>query len=243
MRWDNHSPYTVSMAKYTLLLKQLADTEKETNGEFKIFSFDYDFYTDDEELKALFEESFIETYYFEEINAETVARWKHNLKARLNIIAPYYKKLYETELRTKNIDFMLNKDLREEIINEGTTNNVSNTVNKVSGLNDTINTTKNISDNSHSDTPITKINDIDKYMSDYSRDNFNGENKTNIKNTSDSTNKAEGTTKNSNKQILVSKGNIGITSSAELLKGWRDILIDINKLMIEDMHDMFLNIY
>ena len=40
MRWDNHSPYTVSMAKYTLLLKQLADTEKETNGEFKIFSFD-----------------------------------------------------------------------------------------------------------------------------------------------------------------------------------------------------------
>ena len=80
-------------------------------------------------------------------------------------------------------------------------------------------------------------------MSDYSRDNFNGENKTNIKNTSDSTNKAEGTTKNSNKQILVSKGNIGITSSAELLKGWRDILIDINKLMIEDMHDMFLYIY
>ena len=46
---------------------------------------------------------------------ETVGRFQHRLKTKLNKIMPYYKQLYETELRSKDIDFMLNKDLIETL--------------------------------------------------------------------------------------------------------------------------------
>lgn len=243
MKWSNHDPYTISMAKYTLLLKQLHDTEKEPNSEFKIFSFDYDFYTDDEQTKADFEKLFIETYYFEEINAETVARWKYNLKARLDIIAPYYKKLYETELRTKDLDFMINKDYVEEIKNtseQTNTNDYTNTLNDKNSLSSSI---KNEGYNNFSDTPITKVDDIDKYLSSQDKTVNNSDTKSSTTTDSTNTSKTTGTNKTANTQLLKGKGNIGVTSSADLLKGWREILIDINRMIIEDLHDMFLNIY
>ena len=70
------------MAKYTIELYQMI-----RDKDFKLFDFDYDFY--EEEAKAKFEEKFIDTYMFHEIGFETVLRFKHNLKARLNIIMPY----------------------------------------------------------------------------------------------------------------------------------------------------------
>ena len=42
---------------------------------------------------------------------------------------------------------------------------------------------------------------------------------------------------------LVSQGNIGITSSAELLQKWREVLINIDEIIIEDCRDLFMRIY
>ena len=42
---------------------------------------------------------------------------------------------------------------------------------------------------------------------------------------------------------LVSKGNIGVTSSAELLQKWREVLINIDELIFEDMQDLFMMVY
>lgn len=42
---------------------------------------------------------------------------------------------------------------------------------------------------------------------------------------------------------LTSKGNIGTTSSATLLKEWRNVLISMNELIIEDCADLFMIIY
>ena len=50
---------------------------------------------------------------FREIGFETVERFKRSLLGKLNKIMPYYTQLYQTELRSKDIDFMLNKDLEE----------------------------------------------------------------------------------------------------------------------------------
>ena len=96
------------MATYTIDLFTLLQDEK-----FKLFDFNYNFY--DEQHKQEFEEKFINYYMFNEIGFETVMRFKHFLKEKLNRIAPYYKQLYQTELRCMkdDIDFMLNKDLRE----------------------------------------------------------------------------------------------------------------------------------
>ena len=101
------------MARYTIDVYTLL---KDNN--FKVFNFDYDFYTDDPNIKQAFETKFIDRYMFNEIGFETVSRFKHYLKERLNSIAPYYKQLYETELKSKDIQFLLNKDLKETFIRE-----------------------------------------------------------------------------------------------------------------------------
>ena len=93
------------MANYTIELYKLL----ESYG-FELFDFSYSFYCDDEKIKKDFEQKFKDYYMFREIGQETVSRFKHELKTLLNIRMPYYKQLYETELKSKDINFMLNKD-------------------------------------------------------------------------------------------------------------------------------------
>ena len=42
---------------------------------------------------------------------------------------------------------------------------------------------------------------------------------------------------------LISQGNIGITSSAQLLKEWRQVLINMDEMIINEFEDLFLKIY
>ena len=58
-----------------------------------------------------------------------------------------------------------------------------------------------------------------------------------MNNTGNTSNKEKETT------TLISQGNIGVTSSAELLKQWREVLINIDNMIIEDCKDLFMLIY
>ena len=42
---------------------------------------------------------------------------------------------------------------------------------------------------------------------------------------------------------LISQGNIGTTSSAELLEKWRSVLINIDKIIIDECRDLFMQIF
>ena len=95
------------MATYTMELRTLIDEHG-----YRIFD-DYAFYTDDAKVKEEFEKIFIETYYFHEIGCETPDRFKWMLKARLNLIIPYYSQLYMTEWNQVGKDMMTSKDLVE----------------------------------------------------------------------------------------------------------------------------------
>ena len=201
--------YTIDI--YTLL----------KNPNFKLFDFNYSFY--DEQHKEEFEEKFINYYMFNEIGFETVKRFKHYLKEKLNRIAPYYEQLYKTELRCLegDIDFMLNKDLHETInvrdknSSKSKTNATSNTLNKESYL-----------DNGNASLDLTE-------------GNLTGVN------SSDGNGITESDMSGENEQLteLISKGNIGVTSSAELLKQWRQVLINIDEMIIEECRDLFMLIY
>ena len=80
------------MANFTMEIRELVENPL-ING---VFTFDYDFYGNEEE-KQQFEKLFIQHYYFHEIGFETPERFKHQLKAKLDLIAPYYQQLYLTE--------------------------------------------------------------------------------------------------------------------------------------------------
>lgn len=208
------------MSKYTLEINQLVN-----DLDFKLFDFDYNLY--DNELKSAFEKKFIDHFYFYEIGLTPIARFKKALQIKLNDIFPYYKQLYQTELRTKDIDFMLNKDLKEQYTRELTGNSSVNQ-SSTSTSNDT-------SLNINNDTPQNKIDDLDQFMTSAS------------KNTDNSTMNSSGTNSAENNSTetysLISQGNIGVTSSAELLEKWRSVLINIDQMIFEECNDLFMLIY
>lgn len=207
------------MSKYTLELRYLYKDEK-----FNLFDFPYNLY--DNDLKPWFEEKFYQHFMFCEIGFDSVAMFKQRLMSKLNDIFPYYKQLYETEIACKDIEFMLNKDLKESYVRELSSNSNSNQES---------NMTSNSLSTAGQLTPslIANSEKIDKFMDTAQKDNGS----------SNSTSTGESTGNSKEEYTLTSQGNIGITSSAELLSKWREVLINIDLLIFEECNDLFMQIF
>ena len=109
------------MAEYTI---ELRDVVKNHN----IFDFKYPFY--DPSKQPDFERKFINHFYFHEIGCETVDRFKHYLRDKMETVFPYYNEL----MRTTTIDYSvldnynITETYKKEMEQTGKTNNVSSTV-------------------------------------------------------------------------------------------------------------------
>ena len=207
------------MSKYTLELRYLYEDEN-----FNLFDFPYNLYNND--LKPWFEEKFYQHFMFYEIGFDTIGMFKQRLMSKLNDIFPYYKQLYETEIRSKGIDFMLNKDLKESYVRELTSNSNSNQESNV---------TSNSLSTAGQLTPslIANSDKIDKFMDTAQKDSS----------TSNSTSTGESNGNSREEYTLTSQGNIGITSSAELLTKWRETLLNIDLMIFEECNDLFMQIF
>ena len=207
------------MSKYTLELRYLYEDEN-----FNLFDFPYNLYNND--LKPWFEEKFYQHFMFYEIGFDTIGMFKQRLMSKLNDIFPYYKQLYETEIRTKGIDFMLNKDLKESYVRELTSNSNSNQESNV---------TSNSLSTAGQLTPslIANSQKIDKFMDSAQKDNSS----------SNSTSTGESNGNSKEEYTLTSQGNIGITSSAELLAKWRETILNIDLMIFEECNDLFMQIF
>ena len=217
------------MANYTIELRQIE------NCLCYLFPKGFPFYTDSEELRKNFIQKFYDEYMFREIGFETTERFKRCLLGKLNLIMPYYEQLYQTELESKNINFLLNKDLKETFEREitGSSEVNSNATTNASGT-----STANSNDMMY-DTPNTRIDDITKYPTQGSQ----GENTVSTTSNATSTNNQIGENSQTERTSLISQGNIGITSSAQLLKEWRDVIINIDRMILDDLEDLFLLLY
>ena len=207
------------MSKYTLELRYMYEDKN-----FKLFDFPYNLY--DNDLKPWFEEKFFQHFMFYEIGFDTIGMFKQRLMSKLNDIFPYYKQLYETEIRSKGIDFMLNKDLKESYVRELTSNSNSNQESNVTsnGLSTAGQLTPSLIANSQK---------IDKFMDTAQKDNSSSN--------SISSGKSNGNSKE--EYTLTSQGNIGITSSAELLTKWRETILNIDLMIFEECNDLFMQIF
>ena len=217
------------MARYTI---ELRDIE---NCICYLFPRNFPFYTDSEDLRQNFLQKFYDEYMFREIGFETVERFKRSLLGKLNKIMPYYTQLYHTELESKNINFMFNKDLIETFERE-----VSGTseVNSNSTTNATGTSTANSNDIMY-DTPNSRIDDITKYPTQGSQ----GENNATSSSNATSSNNQTGENTQTEKTSLISKGNIGIKSSAQLLKEWREVIINIDEMILNELEDLFMLLF
>ena len=207
------------MSKYTLQLRYIYEDEK-----YNLFDFPYNLYNND--LKPWFEEKFYQHFMFYEIGFDTIGMFKQRLMTKLNDIFPYYKQLYETEIRSKGIDFMLNKDLKESYVRELVSNSNSNQESNVTsnGLSTAGQLTPSLIANSQK---------IDKFMDSAQKDNSS----------SNSTSSGESNGNSKEEYTLTSQGNIGITSSAELLTKWRETILNIDLMIFEECNDLFMQIF
>ena len=217
------------MSKYTMELRTVVNHTDIFNN------LDFPFYSDSIELKENFKKQFIEYYFYDEIGFSTINKFVSRLHNLLSIKMGYYKQLYETELRCKDIDFMLNKDLEETYEKEVNSNSQSNSTSK--GISNAINTVN--SESKNLTTPNQQFTLENNYVDGISQNEGKSE--------SDTTNniQSENTSKGNGKEVtkLVSKGNIGVTSSAELLDKWRKVLININEQIIDDCSILFMGVY
>ena len=210
------------MSSYTLELRHIHQT-------FKVFNFDYDFYTDSDIIKSKFEEKFIDEYYFHEIGQETVARFQHRLRTRLNKIMPYYKQLYDTELAAKDINFLLNKDLTETF--ERVVTGESSSINDLT-----------VSDQGETNNKESNIENGNASL-ELENGSLTNVSKTSLSNNTNSNNTSRDNTNQNEITTLKSQGNIGITSSAELLEKWRSVIINIDQMIIDACDDLFMQVY
>ena len=210
------------MSNYTLELRHIHQT-------YKVFNFDYDFYTDSNIIKSKFEQKFIDEYYFHEIGQETVARFQHRLRTRLNKIMPYYKQLYDTEIAAKDINFLLNKDLTETF--ERVVTGESSSINDLT-----------VSDQGETNNKESNIENGNASL-ELENGSLTNVSKTSLSNNTNSNNTSRDNTNQNEITTLKSQGNIGITSSAELLEKWRSVIINIDQMIIDACDDLFMQVY
>lgn len=122
----------------------------------KIFDFDYPIF--DVNYKPILEAKILDHYYTREIGLETYGLWKQKLRAKMREIMPYYNKMYESEL----IEFnpLYDTDLRVDgnRITDGTTGGQD--VSRAGGTDTRATNDKNNTWDLYSDTPQGGVNGI-----------------------------------------------------------------------------------
>lgn len=180
--------------------------------------FDFDYPICDINWKKQLEELIKEYFYFHEIGLETIDLFIHRFRVRLKTIMSYYNELFKTTLM--DIDPFINYYMKEEI--KESTDTKGKTNSKAQGSNLDENTLVEYPQHSN----ISK--DIPKEMT---------QSKGSANNTTEGT--SEGQLIKDYKKII--EGSTG--NKAELLKAYRETIININKMIIEDLKTLFILVY
>lgn len=208
------------MANYTIELRKILSSR----DIFKAIT--YDFY--EETYKPIFEEKFIKRFYFREIGVETIERFLINLETTLNEIMPYYKHLYQTT--TYKYDPILNYDVTEtitrEIVGELESNNrAEQSTNQNEGIR-------------NYDTPIIKVKDENNYKKSPS---FITDTQSN--NTLNGSSNRRENNKSNEINNRTTRGNIGVMTTQDLIKKEREIIINIDKMILDDLEILFMQVF
>jgi hypothetical protein len=230
------------MSKYTVQVKSLVENN------YKIFDFDYPLF--DPLYKPVLEQKIIDYYYFREIGLETPAQFKQFLKAKLNKIMPYYNQLYSSNDVFKTYDPYKNKNVTttDSRTNTSDISGRSDSTTNDSQTVDTDNTSSGTNNNKEtfSDTPQAKLQSLD-YATNYTETTGD----TGGTETGNSTTVAtgtgalinSGTATTTDQYTSVIAGHDGMKYPTDILMGLRASFINIDAMIIEELTDLFMNIY
>ena len=219
------------MSKYTTELRYICETlasESESKGYNNIKSiiaiarpkiFDFDYPTYNSVYKEVLETKFIKHFYTREIGYETYGLWKLKLDDKMNIIMPYYNKMYEVN------DISYNPMYNVDITTTHTLNKKSDTKTDTKG--------NNLDWEMYSDTPQGSIKDLDtgKYLTNAT------------KNTAENQSNTVTGVASTDDYIERVIGKRGDKSISEMIAVYRENLINIDSMIIDELSDLFLNLW
>ena len=207
------------MNNYTLTLQQIISSNIE------IFDFEYNLF--DNNYKPVFEQLFKDYFLMEEIAHETVGLFKHRLKLKLNMVLPYYNKLYMSQSLEQRI--LDNYDVTETITRH--LNGDSEQISKSNLVR------KGDNKQLYKDTPKTKI-DIDKIdvVTNITKNLFD-ENTTNNDISTNKSNNVE----NYERRMT---GNIGVQTDADaIMKYWLSLRNVTLEIFENELSQLFMGIF
>ena len=186
-----------------------------------------------EELNA----KILNHYRFQEIGQETVGRWLFELRTALHEIMPYYNQLFYSA--DQDFNPIYNVDYRKTIM--GSQNANSNTTS--TGNDSTTNEEFTKTVNSKTPQDLLNISNTDIDSVNYADDAGWGKSSgsTNGTNTTTGNSSSNGSTSS----IETTKGNFGVVSAQDLILKYRETIINIEQLIINDprIKELFMLIF
>ena len=205
------------MAKYTITIKTLIDN----NFDFKMNN--YPIF--DENYRETLNNNILNHYYENEIGFETAPLFRFYLNQKLNEIMPYYNELYKVQKKLIDDKLLLNNvNLTEELKGRNTT--------QTSSVSQSTNKGKNL----FQDTPQGNIS-----QQDINAQNVYATNITLNDNSINDNSSANGS--GTNEYIKTIVGNNGGKFNIDLLNDIKDKLMNIDLMIINDLNELFMQIF
>lgn len=206
-------PLPYDNTQVTVELRQLVESGVD------VWAFDYPSYYEGQEKKA-FEKKVLDHFWLRQIGLETPGRWLHYFRSRMREIMPYYIQLYKSQALMDTIeDPFGNVDIVETFEEETT------------GTSSEENSGTSNSSHKYSNTPQGSIENLDKYLTEAADDTATTK--------ASSTGEATGTTRHT----MTKKGNQGVNTYAHDMKELRETFLNIDLAIIEELKDLFLQVY
>lgn len=247
------------MSKYTTEVRFICETNADLDTSLgadnvddiisaswqKIFNFNFPIF--DEEYRSVLCQKILKEYYLYEICAETVGQWELWLNARLNKIMPYYNKLYLSE----KFDFDPMTDVKYKRsgnkTNQGTDNENGTSGNTRKNTGTVTVVDNNTNWNYYSDTPQGSVEDLDSldYLTNATKNTDDGgSTRTDDLTVTDSGTRSNNKTFNSTDDYTEDiAGKMGTSSYSKLLMEYRESLINIDAMIIEELKDLFFGLW
>ena len=197
----------------------------------------------DESYRSVLCSKVLKHYYTREISAETVGLWQLWLNTRMSEIMPYYNKLYESAL----LEFDPFKDTNYSRNHGGTFTGDTrrNGRSDVSVDNSVTSNGTSNSKNLFSDTPQGAITNIENesYLTNATLIKDTDTNTTNTDGNSTTQNTETTGITNTDNWIETIVGKQSTVSYSKLLQEFRDTFLNIDVMIINDLSDLFMNLW
>lgn len=206
--------------------------------------------------KKAFEQKVIDHYRFRQIGQETVGRFLHYFRTRIREIMPYYVQVYEFDAKFRNIDDPLESyNLTETFMQTtqgtgkmtGTNSSESTGTNNNTQSSETSGTSENLT--KFSDTPQNSVDNLDNYLTTATRITGNESGSSSGTSESSSSGSSSGTSESNTEDTgktehtLTRKGNIGVQPLGGEVMNIRSAFINIDMQIIDELRDLFLQVY